>query len=110
MKLLLDENLSYRIVSLLQDAYPDTTQVKLIGLERADDRTIWAFAKTNGYTIVTKDDDFQDLLGLNGHPPKVIQLLIGNTTNEAVARALLNNVAAIMNTLEDPDIGLIEIY
>lgn len=58
MKLLLDENLSYRIVSALQDTYPDSTQVRLVGLERVDDHSIWQLAKKNDYVIVTKNDDF----------------------------------------------------
>jgi predicted nuclease of predicted toxin-antitoxin system len=110
MKLLLDENLSYRIVSSLQDTYPGSTQVKLVGLERAEDRVIWEFAKANDYIIVTKDDDFQGLLGMIGHPPKVIQLLTGNSTNEAVINALLHNAKATNVALEDPDIGFVEIY
>ena len=41
MKLLLDENLSRRLVPFLQDRYPGSTQVELVGLERADDAAIW---------------------------------------------------------------------
>ncbi len=73
MKLLLDENLSRRIVPLLQDRYPGTTQVILIGLEHTDDRAVWAYAKSNDYVIVTKGDDFNALLSLRGYPPKVFR-------------------------------------
>ena len=37
MKLLLDENLSRRIIPFLQDAFPQSTQIALIGMERATD-------------------------------------------------------------------------
>ena len=37
MKLLLDENLSRRVVPFLQTAYPGSTQVALAGMERASD-------------------------------------------------------------------------
>ena len=37
MKLLLDENLSRRLVPFLQHAYPGTSQVVLLGLESASD-------------------------------------------------------------------------
>lgn len=109
MKLLLDENLSYRIVSSLQDCYPGSTQVTLVGLERAHDRAIWAYAKANDYVIVTKDEDFQGLLGTVGHPPQIIRLLIGNSVNQTVINALLHNASVIIATLEDPKIGLVEI-
>lgn len=55
MKLLLDQNLSYRLVEPLQDTYPDTTQVRLAGLERADDRAVWEYAREHDFVIVTKD-------------------------------------------------------
>jgi len=50
VKLLLDENLSRRIVPALQTAFPDATQVlPLPGLEEANDRAIWEYAKTQGH-------------------------------------------------------------
>jgi predicted nuclease of predicted toxin-antitoxin system len=36
MKLLLDENLSRRLVPFLLTAYPESTQVVLVGLEAAE--------------------------------------------------------------------------
>ena len=74
MKLLLDEHLSRRIVPALQDAFPGTTQVALVGLEHSSDRAVWDFAKAEEFTIVTKDDDFLGLLSLLGYPPKVVLL------------------------------------
>ena len=47
MKLLLDENLSGRLIPFLQQDFPGSTQVALMGLERADDREIWEFANAN---------------------------------------------------------------
>jgi len=40
MKLLLDENLSRRIVPFIQNSFPGSMQVALIGLERFNDRVI----------------------------------------------------------------------
>jgi predicted nuclease of predicted toxin-antitoxin system len=42
MKLLLDENLSRKIVPFLQSAFPGSSQVVLLGLESSSDREIWA--------------------------------------------------------------------
>ena len=61
MKLLLDENLSRRLVPLLQQEFPGTTQVTLLGLESASDQVIWLRAKQDGYVVVTRDADFQEL-------------------------------------------------
>jgi predicted nuclease of predicted toxin-antitoxin system len=62
MKLLLDENLSRRLVPFLQHDYPGTSQVVLLGLESASDRVVWQRAKDHGYVIVTRDADFQELI------------------------------------------------
>lgn len=61
MKLLLDENLSRRLVPFLQEEFPDSTQVALAGLERATDLVIWTHARDHGYVIVTRDADFEEL-------------------------------------------------
>jgi len=60
MKLLLDENLSRRIIPFLQTAFPDSSQVSLLGLENSSDSEIWQYAKTNGFVIVSRDSDFQE--------------------------------------------------
>ncbi len=95
MKLLLDENLSRRLVPFLQAAYPDSTQVVLVGLEQADDRAIWEYAREHGYVIVTKDVDYYDLSLVLGSPPNVIWLQSGNAGKAAVLSLLLDNADAI---------------
>ena len=67
MKLLLDENLSRRIVPFLQTAFPDSSQVALLGLEGANDSEIWQYAKDNGFVIVSRDSDFQEYSLVAGH-------------------------------------------
>lgn len=90
MKLLLDENLSHRLVPLLQDAYPGTQHVVDAGLQGAADAVIWDFAQREGFALVSKDDDFRQLSLLRGAPPKVVVLAIGNGGN-AQALALLTD-------------------
>ena len=72
MKLLLDQNISKRIIAALQECYPSSTQVYLEGLEKADDKKIWDFAKKHDYIIVTKDSDFHEFSLIYGPPPKII--------------------------------------
>jgi predicted nuclease of predicted toxin-antitoxin system len=80
MKLLLDQNISFRIVNKIQDIFPDSSQVRVLGLENSKDSQIWKFARENGYAIVTFDSDFYDLGLLKGASPKVIWLRLGNTS------------------------------
>ena len=74
MKLLLDENLSRRLVPFLQNAYPGTSQVVLLGMESVSDREIWQTAKNNDFVIVTRDADFEELSVVLGQPPKLFGL------------------------------------
>ena len=78
MKLLLDENLSDRIVPRILDLFPESTHIKEVGLERTDDGVISAWAKQHGFTIVSKDTDFYQRTIVFGHPPKFVWLRIGN--------------------------------
>lgn len=41
MKLLFDQNLSFKLARQLNDLFPDSSQVRLLGLDRADDKAIW---------------------------------------------------------------------
>jgi len=47
----------------------------------AEDMDIWNYALDNGYIIITKDNDFVDLLELNGFPPKIVLLKTGNNSS-----------------------------
>jgi predicted nuclease of predicted toxin-antitoxin system len=49
MRLLFDNHLSHKLVIRLADIFPDSTQTRLLGFERADDQIIWNYAKTHGY-------------------------------------------------------------
>lgn len=95
MKLLLDENLSHRLVASLQDAYPGTQHVTNAGLQGAADAVIWSFAQREGFGLVSKDDDFRQLSLLRGAPPKVVVLAIGNGGNALALAALIDNRAGI---------------
>jgi predicted nuclease of predicted toxin-antitoxin system len=74
MKLLFDENLSFKLCDRLANLFPDSSQVRLLGLAEATDRTIWDYAGCNGFTLVSLDVDFADRVTLLGPPPKVIWL------------------------------------
>ena len=91
MKLLFDQNLSHRLVPGLADTFPESSHVRDFDLQRADDATIWEFAKSNGYAILSKDDDFHQRSFLYGYPPKVVWLRLGNCSTEQVAEALRRN-------------------
>ncbi len=96
MKLLFDQNLSGRIPSQIPDLFPDSTHVKAIDLERADDDVIGEWAKENGYVIISKDTDFYQRSMVLGHPPKFIWLRVWNCSTSFVVD-LLRARADIIN-------------
>lgn len=99
MKLLLDENLSRRLIPFLQHDYPDSTQIALIDLESASDTVVWQTAKQDGYVIVTRDADFQELSQVWGQPPKIIWLKTKNPSRAATLKLLLKHREAIEQAL-----------
>jgi predicted nuclease of predicted toxin-antitoxin system len=96
MKLLLDENLSDRIIHRIVDLYPDSEHVKTLALTNTDDGIIWEYAKANGFVIVSKDADFHQRSLLYGHPPKFIYLRIGNSSTSKVVQVLRDNFDIIV--------------
>ena len=88
MKLLVDENLSPRLAQMLQDDYPGTTHVREAGLLGAPDSDVWDHARTNTFVIVSKDDDFRQRSFLEGAPPKVVWLQVGNAGTARIAELL----------------------
>ena len=100
MKLLLDENLSYRLVTRLEKAFPGTVSVAQVGLNSQPDTAIWAYAAAHGFAIVSKDDDLRQLSSFHGHPPKVI-CEVGNAGTAQVADLLLQNKNLIATFLDE---------
>ena len=109
MKLLFDENLSFKLCRQLNDLFPGSSQVRLLGLERADDRRIWNYAKANGFVLVTLDADFVDMAVLFGLPPKVIRLRCGNQATAVIA-ALVRDHAEGIGYFEYDHSACLEIY
>jgi predicted nuclease of predicted toxin-antitoxin system len=109
MKLLLDENLSRRLVPFLQHDYPGSNQVVLMGMESASDKEVWQRAKEDGYVIVTRDADFQELSLVWGQPPKIIRLKTLNQNRAATLKILIDNKDAITESLETHDLASVEI-
>lgn len=99
MKLLLDENLSRRLVPFLQHDYPGSSQVVLLGMESVSDAEVWQAAKDQGFVIVTRDADFEELSLVWGQPPKVIWLKTRNQSRTTTLKILLDHRLMIEEAL-----------
>ena len=100
MKVLLDQNLSWRLLSALRRRFPGSAHVSAAGLGDAPDSAVWEYAKTNSFAICSKDSDFRQMSFLYGSPPKVIWLDGGNARTDQLASLLQSELDAIAG-LED---------
>ena len=95
MKLLFDQNISFRITKKLQNYFIDCMHVSDCGLSNCEDPDIWQFAQKNGFAIVAFDSDFYEISLINGHPPKIIWVRSGNLTTNEIAQMMINNYDSI---------------
>ncbi len=109
MKLLFDQNLSHRLPAHFQAEFPESTHVRLLGLERASDEQVWDFAKAHGFCVVSQDSDFAERSRLRGSPPKVVWLRCGNATPQRVEAILRRNAALIAQLSNDSSLHYVEI-
>lgn len=101
MKLLFDENLSFRLVDALADVYPKSKHVRQVGLLGADDLHVWNYAAENGFLLVSKDTDFYERSLVYGAPPKIIWLRIGNSSVNETITFLRSQYIVIRHFSED---------
>ena len=103
MKLLLDQNLSFRFLDQISARFPGSTQTRVAGLEKASDSQIWEYAKQNDLTIVTKDMDFYELALARGVPPKIVWLRCGNVSNRYLLALLVTQADTIKAFIGDAE-------
>lgn len=103
MRLLFDQNISFRITKKIIDLFPNCKHVSDCGLMNCDDTDIWEYARKNDYSIVTFDSDFYDISVIYGHPPKIIWIRTGNQSTNDIMELIIRNKNAIKLFLESPD-------
>ncbi len=109
MKLLFDHHLSFRLTNQLADLFPFSSHVLDHHLDHAQNADIWEFARANGFTIVTKDADFNDLSALRGFPPKIIWVRLGNCKTLEIEALIRQHSISIIGLEDDYEIGILEI-
>jgi predicted nuclease of predicted toxin-antitoxin system len=107
--LLLDENISHRIITSLAPSFPGIKHIKDITITGAADDDIWKAAMDNNLTIVTFDADYENILTLRGFPPKVIWFRFGNSINKVIIDTLLFHEIVIKDFIKNKLLGILEI-
>ena len=88
MKLLFDENVSPKLVDHLTLEFPGSVHITDVGLRAAEDHQVWEYARAHAFAIVSKDTDFRERSFVEGFPPKIIWLDVGNAGTAAIAELL----------------------
>lgn len=109
MRLIADENISWRLKRLIPD-WDILPSNEINHGKKLTDLMIWNFAKANKYSILTFDEDFFELQTLFSYPPKIIWLRTGNVRTNEIAVLLIKLKNEISEFLENDDFGIYEIY
>ena len=109
MKLLIDHNLSPKLLRILSPHFPDSEHVRNLGMRQASDTEIWNYAKTHDFTIISKDADFHQRSFHHGFPPKVVGILGGNCPTSVIEKMLLSNIEAIRRFCEDETAAFLQL-
>jgi predicted nuclease of predicted toxin-antitoxin system len=73
--------------------------VRDLGLRQAKDPQIFAAARQAGAILLTKDEDFVEMVERLGPPPQVIWLTCGNTSNAALRVILQSELPKALEML-----------
>ena len=102
MKLLIDMNLSPRWVSILVEAGFEAIHWSTIGRSNASDTEIMAFAKANGYVVLTHDLDFGAILAAtHGEKPSVVQIRSEALSPDVIGKPVIAALMQMAAELEE---------
>ncbi len=107
MTILFDANLSPALVGSLRSEYPGSAHVRDVNLRSASDAQIWDYAKAHGFAIASKDTDFRERSFVEGFPPKVIWLDVGNAGTIQILLLLKGERQRVETFAADADTSLL---
>ncbi len=109
MTLWLDAQLPPSVAAWIRATFDlECLAVRDLGLRDAKDPAIFLAARAAGAVVMTKDQDFVDLLRRQGPPPSMIWLTCGNTSNARLREILATVLPTAIRLLESGE-SLVEI-
>jgi len=110
MKLWIDAQLSPAIAAWINRVFDDieAESVRALGLINATDLEIFKAARIAGVVVMSKDDDFIQLIEQKGSPPKLLWVTCGNTSN-ATMREILSSALPKAKKLIESGENVVEI-
>jgi predicted nuclease of predicted toxin-antitoxin system len=104
---LFDANIAPHLCRTLSEDFPGSKHVFDCGGIHDDDTKIWGYAKSAGYTIVSKDGDFSRMSLLLGAPPHVIWLRIVNCSTKTVEALMRKHAGKIQEMCGSKAVSLL---
>jgi predicted nuclease of predicted toxin-antitoxin system len=86
---------------LFRTASRNCVHVQDVGLAEAADDAVWNYAVERDLVIVKKDADFRQRSFLEGHPPRIIWIALGNCSTAAIENLLRSRQENIQAFLSD---------
>jgi predicted nuclease of predicted toxin-antitoxin system len=103
--LIIDAQLSPHLAIWIQEQFGlDSYSVQYLGLREAEDLEIFMEARRLDAIVLTKDEDFVQLLNQKGSPPKVIWITCGNTSNQRMREILSSQLQIALDLLKTTDL------
>ncbi|BDC49070.1 hypothetical protein F183_A13860 [Bryobacterales bacterium F-183] len=78
MKFLIDNQLPFELAKLLASRSVECVHVRELGMEQTSDSRIWNYAAQHQYIIVSKDQDFRDLVIRTNGQCQMVWIRTGN--------------------------------
>ena len=82
----------------------EAISVKKLNLVNTEDQKIFDTARKMNAVIMTKDEDFVQLLHRLGSPPKILWITCGNTSNQRMKEILLIRLSEALEILKSVDL------
>ncbi|MFZ2015585.1 MAG: DUF5615 family PIN-like protein [Nocardioides sp.] len=86
MRFLIDAQLPPALARLLDQHGHQGEHVTEIGPANTTDRVLWRYALDHDAVIVTKDEDFADMVAIGAKGPPVVWIRVGNTRSTVLLR------------------------
>jgi len=101
VKFLVDNQLPVALARFLTSQGHDTRHVLDLKLEEADDSAIWNFTAAEGYTLISKDQDFLHLANASASSGTFIWVRVGNCRKQALIAAFERSLPDILAALAE---------
>ncbi len=106
----IDAHISPSIALWINETFPGNEAISFrsLGFRNSKDSEVFFAARERDVILISKDSDFKDLIQIQGHPPRLIWITCGNTSNEKLKTILSFALHKALQLLEKGE-AIIEI-